>query len=197
MSTAWWRRVGAGVATGALLTLGACDAGPSAVEARGGSAERIERRPAAADDGAVYAERDGDARAERPRRRAEAAATYEGRPLWSSNRRYAAEENARRHFERNGRELGAKTYEDFLQKVHAFTAAPPRGAQTLTRPNGDVLIYDAKANLFAVVSKDGAPRTMFKPEDGAAYWERQKAREAEGGRAGRDRGVRSDGGDDA
>ena len=27
-------------------------------------------------------------------------------------------------------------------------------------------------------SKAGAPRTMFKPDDGAAYWEKQKDRES-------------------
>ena len=32
-------------------------------------------------------------------------------------------------------------------------------------------------NVFAVMSKAGAPRTMFKPDDGMAYWEQQKARE--------------------
>ena len=45
------------------------------------------------------------------------------------------------------------------------------------RANGDTLIYDPKANVFAVRSKAGAPRTMFKPDDGMAYWQEQKARE--------------------
>jgi pyocin large subunit-like protein len=43
------------------------------------------------------------------------------------------------------------------------------------RPNGDVLLYQASTNTFAVVSRDGAPRTLFKPRDGAAYWAEQKA----------------------
>ena len=47
------------------------------------------------------------------------------------------------------------------------------------RSNGDKLIYNSKTNVFAVVTKDGAPRTMFKPRDGAAYWDEQKAREAD------------------
>lgn len=183
MNTGRWKAFLMTVAGGALFVLAGCDAGPSAVDMRADrSSERIERRSAEADAGSVYVEREAAGRGgERPSRRAEAAAVYEGRPLWSSNRRYDAEENARRHFERNGEALGAKSYDDFLQKVHAFTGSPPRGAQTLTRANGDRLIYDPKANLFAVVTRDGAPRTMFKPEDGPAYWERQKAREAESG----------------
>ena len=49
------------------------------------------------------------------------------------------------------------------------------GPSALTRPNGDTLLYDPKGNVFAVATKAGAPRTMFKPDDGPAYWEEQKA----------------------
>jgi filamentous hemagglutinin len=43
-----------------------------------------------------------------------------------------------------------------------------------TRTNGDVLLYDATSNTFAVKNAQGVPRTMFKPTDGAAYFQRQK-----------------------
>ena len=33
---------------------------------------------------------------------------------------------------------------------------------------------------FLVADRDGVPRTMFKPDDGAAYWAEQKARAAQG-----------------
>jgi len=49
--------------------------------------------------------------------------------------------------------------------------------QKLQRSNGDALLYDAKTNTFAVVSKTGAPRTMFKPRDGATYWQQQVTRQ--------------------
>jgi pyocin large subunit-like protein len=81
-------------------------------------------------------------------------------------------------FDRNGHDFGADSLDAFVQKAHAFVEHPPKGAQTLTRRNGDLLIYDARSNTFAVASKDGAPRTMFHPDDGRAYWEEQKAREA-------------------
>ena len=55
---------------------------------------------------------------------------------------------------------------------------PPKGTLTMTRNNGDKLFYDPKGNVFAVASRAGAPRTMFKPDEGMAYWEEQKAREA-------------------
>jgi len=66
-----------------------------------------------------------------------------------------------------------------VTKVHAFVDSPPSDAQTIDRSNGDRLIYAPKSNTFAVVSREGAPRTMFKPRDGASYWTEQKQRESE------------------
>ena len=75
--------------------------------------------------------------------------------------------------------FGARDVDDFVAKAHAFVDRPPSDVQTLTRENGDRLLYDPSANVFAVVSREGAPRTMFKPRDGAAYWTEQKQRAAE------------------
>ena len=63
-----------------------------------------------------------------------------------------------------------------MAKAHAFVDSPPSGVQKVERANGDALLYDAKTNTFAVVTKAGAPRTMFKPRDGASYWQQQVAR---------------------
>lgn len=164
--------VKAALAATVLCGLAACDNGPSAVQPRD-RVEVAEREYYGAPDGKVDARREtGDARM------ADEAPLYKGKPLWSSSRRYGAEENARRHFERNGDAVGARDYDDFLAKVHGFVRKPPKSALTLTRANGDRLLYDPNSNLFAVVTRDGAPRTMFKPDDGMAYWERQVAREA-------------------
>jgi hypothetical protein len=78
-------------------------------------------------------------------------------------------------------DFGAADVNDFVAKAHAFTTSPPKDALTLKRKNGDTLLYDAKRNVFAVVTKDGAPRTMFKPQSGKAYWDEQVARQADGG----------------
>jgi pyocin large subunit-like protein len=146
------------------LALCACDNGPSAV-AQGSDS-------AAAPNAAT---RSADAR---PDHRRDAVKLVDGKPMWSASRRYSAEENARRAFERNGEAFDAASVDEFVSKAHAFVEHPPKGALTLTRANGDRLIYDPKDNVFAVVSKAGAPRTMFRPDDGMAYWEAQKAREA-------------------
>jgi len=102
----------------------------------------------------------------------------DGKPVWAANRKHTAEENAEYQFDKNGKDFGAATEGQYLAKVHMFVDSPPKGVQKIERSNGDALLYDAKTNTFAVVTKDGAPRTMFKPRDGAAYWSQQVSREA-------------------
>ncbi|MBW8881365.1 MAG: hypothetical protein JF615_08085 [Asticcacaulis sp.] len=120
---------------------------------------------------------------------ASAAAITETRygdwPLWSKNRKYSASENAHYHFQKHGPEFGVASYEAWVTKVHGFIHNPPAGTETVRRNNGDVLMYDARDNVFAVMTRDGAPRTMFRPDDGAAYWRKQKEIEANR-RVGRD-----------
>jgi len=38
------------------------------------------------------------------------------------------------------------------------------------RPNGEILKYDLKYNTFGAFTKDGVPKTMFKPRLGIEYW---------------------------
>jgi len=168
----------------AALLLAACDGGPSAVPVRqeGGAT------PAAASGASPV---DGFRRADDPR--AAPVPKIDGKPMWSANRRYTAEQNAQRGFERNGDDFAATSVKDYVAKAHAFVADPPKGAQKVTRKNGDTLIYDPAGNVFAVVTAEGAPRTMFKPDDGPAYWERVRKQEAEGGAR---RSRRSEGGND-
>ncbi|WP_161495052.1 hypothetical protein [Caulobacter sp. BP25] len=154
-----------------VLAVAACDSGASAVKAPKGG-----ERASAASEG-VPATSSADA-VSRGDPRDAPVKLIAGKPYWAANRTRTAEENAQRSFERNGEVFGAKSADDYVAKVHAFVSDPPKGAQTLKRANGDLLIYDPKDNVFAVVSREGAPRTMFKPDEGAAYWTEQKTREA-------------------
>lgn len=155
-----------------LAGLSACDSGASAVKApKAGDRASVDVASPAAEEGSSGGERRSDPR-DAP------VKLVAGKPYWAANRTRTAEENALRSFERNGETFGAKTADDYVAKVHAFVSDPPKGAQTLKRSNGDLLIYDPKDNVFAVVSREGAPRTMFKPDEGAAYWDEQKTREA-------------------
>ena len=108
----------------------------------------------------------------------------DGKPMWAANRKHTAEENAQYQFAKNGGDFGAANETDYVKKAHSFVERPPHDADTIERSNGDKLIYDPAGNVFAVVSRDGAPRTMFKPRDGASYWAQQKDREAKRGKTG-------------
>jgi pyocin large subunit-like protein len=149
----------------ALLAATGCGNGGSAVETRDRAAEGAEAvlAPAAA------AEASGP----------EAART---KPALTANRRETVDAKVTRLFERNGADFGAASAEDYLAKVQAFTTRPPAGVERVERPNGDVLLYQASTNTFAVVSRDGVAKTMFKPRDGLAYWTEQKAAAPEFGR---------------
>lgn len=104
------------------------------------------------------------------------SAAEQARPVLTANRRETVDAKVARLFERNGADFGARTPQDYLAKVQAFTSRPPAGTDRVERPNGDVLLYQASTNTFAVVSRDGVPKTMFKPREGATYWAEQKDR---------------------
>lgn len=149
-------------ASAALVGMAACGDGGSAVETRKRTAERTEAvlTAAAVAPGGVV----------------EAAAPEVAKPVLTANRRESVDQKIVRLFERNGADFGSRTATDYLAKVEAFTSDPPPGTERVERPNGDVLLYQASTNTFAVVSRQGVPKTMFKPRDGAAYWAEQKAR---------------------
>lgn len=150
-------------ALGAALLAAGCDNGPSAVETRDRSGEPVALAAAAE-----------AAPGEAPRRLERRAS----RPRWSSTSRYTAEQNAERAFQRNGAAFGAATVDEYVARAHAFIAEPPAGTRTLRRRNGDTLYYHEASNTFAVATAEGAPRTLFKPDQGAAYWAEQEQREA-------------------
>jgi pyocin large subunit-like protein len=156
---------------GLALGVAACDGGASAVKAPKAGDVASAAEPASDREVPTY----DSASTSRPDPRDAPVRKVAGKPMWAANRTRTAEENAQRGFERYGAEFAAADVDDYVRKTHAFVGHPPTGAQTLQRANGDTLIYDPKDNVFAVVTKAGAPRTMFKPDDGPAYWATQKA----------------------
>ena len=165
----------------ALVLTAACER-PSAVAKK-------DDPPAAASE----ARTDTEFRSASVERRDEPVRELDGKAIWSASRRGSAEENAQRAFDRNGETFGARNLDDYVRKAHAFIENPPEGVERLKRRNGDELLYDPKGNVFAVASKDGAPRAMFKPDAGGAYWQEQKDREARRQTARSDRDDRASG----
>lgn len=174
------------VAMASALAVSACDrqaAKPGREEVRAGGEARVGARAA----------RRGEREAAREGRGANDVGPMhaDGKPMWAGNRRRDPDQQAERQFERYGSDFGATTKAAYVDKVHAFVSSPPAGVQTAKRGNGDTLFYDPKTNTFAVVTRRGAPRTMFKPRDGKAYWTEQLASLDEYGRGRRNRGDRA------
>jgi hypothetical protein len=182
-----------GAAACATLSLSACDNGPSAVQTR----DRIETAAAPRYETAVSARGDEALGPEggRPRRGRGAQAPSDdalgGGLTWAANSRHTAQDNAQYQFGKRGGDFGLTDLKAYVSKADAFVAHPPQGVLKLERSNGDVLLYDPKSNVFAVADRSGAPRTMFKPSDGMAYWDAQKAREARGNDRAGDNGEKS------
>ncbi|HEY1425602.1 MAG TPA: hypothetical protein VGF50_02915 [Caulobacteraceae bacterium] len=158
-------------AAAAVLGLAGCDAGPPAVS---------KAPQAAAQAAAGSAQSGGQAGAQAAStdpRDAPVALATDGKPMWAANRKHTAQENADYQFNKNGKDFGVASEAQYVARTHAFVDAPPAGVKKMARSNGDALLYDAKSNTFAVVTRAGAPRTMFKPRDGARYWDQQVSRE--------------------
>ncbi|MDB5472602.1 MAG: hypothetical protein JWR84_4162 [Caulobacter sp.] len=167
-------------ALAAVFALAACDGGPASKPSR----DQADAGPAPAKaDTTGTASADSPDRTEAPKvdPRTQPPPMLDGKPMWAANRRLTAEEAAEKQFARNGKDFGAKTVEDYARKAQAFVSNPPKGAEVITRQRGKIM-YDARSNTFAAATKDGVPRTMFKPEEGAAYWEQAKSRPEGGGR---------------
>ena len=98
----------------------------------------------------------------------------DGGSLWSPGPEHDPQANAARHWQKHRGEFpGLHSESDYVNAAHAFVSHPPPGALTKRGGRGDTLIYDPNTNTFAVRAPDGAPRTMFHPNSGRAYWERQ------------------------
>ena len=172
------------LAAAGMLGLTACDRGGVESEASREQPATTAAAEAPSPDSAETSadEGGGERRAaadERPDPRKQPIPVHEdGSPVWAANRSRTAMEAAERQFDRNGKDFGASTVDAYVDKAHAFVGDPPKGTLRHTRSNGDKLFYDPKGNVFAVATSAGAPRTMFKPEDGMAYWEKQKQGQA-------------------
>ena len=170
-----------GVVVTAALALAACNKDPASQADRDHSGAPAKVAPYGT-----------QASADQPdARKAPVPKADDGKPIWSANKQHTAQENAEYAFKRNGEVFEAKDLDDFVAKAHAFVNHPPKGVQKISRDNGDVELYDAKTNVFAVATKDGAPRTMFKPDNGAAYWDKELAKAADGGKSGSNGGERT------
>jgi len=87
------------------------------------------------------------------------------RGIWTATKGRTSVENGFKHRkDHKGDSPNLKNAKQYVDAARKFTTSPPKGTLTKTRANGDKLFYDSKTNTFAVIDKNGTPRTMFKPD---------------------------------
>ncbi|HET6971303.1 MAG TPA: hypothetical protein VFH92_09270, partial [Phenylobacterium sp.] len=110
----------------AALALAACDNGPSAVAHKQAAGTQMasnaanDSYPSRGSSSSAYAQPRED-------HRKDPVKLVAGKPMWSASKRFSAEENAERAFQRNGKDFGAGSLDAFVEKAHAFVAHPPKG----------------------------------------------------------------------
>lgn len=77
------------------------------------------------------------------------------------------------HFAKHAGEWGAGniTQAGYLKRAQSLLGSEVGGdIAGAARANGDILRYNMRTNEFAVGAADGTIRTLFRPQDGMAYW---------------------------
>ena len=82
--------------------------------------------------------------------------------------------NLSSHWAKHGHEFPEYgSEEEYGKGALYFFEHPPPGTLRKTRGNGDRLYYYPRTNTFGVTTADGTPKTMFRPDRGMDYWNRQ------------------------
>ncbi|WP_208605113.1 S-type pyocin domain-containing protein, partial [Xenorhabdus eapokensis] len=94
--------------------------------------------------------------------------------IWTKGKVGSRIKNAINHWLKHGNEFpNLKNSDEYIDATHDFIKNPPKGTLSKENDKGDKLFYDPDSNTFAVQSKSGAPRTMFKPKAKMKYWSNQ------------------------
>lgn len=108
-----------------------------------------------------------------PRLRGTQSVSHDSALLWSHGRD-GADANAQEHWEKHGSEFPEDHSEqDYVREANGFVHYPPPGTLTKHDSRGDTLFYQPSTDIFAVMDREGEPRTFFKPNNGMEYWSRQ------------------------
>jgi hypothetical protein len=84
--------------------------------------------------------------------------------IWTSTKKHNSVKNSFKHWKDHGREFSIlQNSKQYVEATRNFVKNPPPGTLMKVRANGDILFYDPSLNTFAIINKDGIPRTMYKP----------------------------------
>ncbi len=83
--------------------------------------------------------------------------------IWSETKKRSSVTNAYKHWKDHGNEFPElNNAKEYVDRAHNFLRDP--SALSRTRPNGEILKYDSRSNTFGSYTKDGIPKTLFKPD---------------------------------
>lgn len=83
-------------------------------------------------------------------------------------------DNLIKHWKKHKKEFPEyKSAAEYGNAALRFFENPPEDTLFKKRSNGDNLYYHPPRNLFGVTTKDGIPKTFFKPNNGIKYWNKQ------------------------
>ena len=79
------------------------------------------------------------------------------------------------HFSRHGKQMDCTTAEEYNAKAVSFANTINKEKyESFVAKNGSTYKYDASTNRLAVISKFGIVVTYYKPDDGRAYYLKEK-----------------------
>jgi len=93
---------------------------------------------------------------------------------------FRTRERLNEHYRKHGREFGVKRAADYLRLAQLLRDRP-KGDDVLVFVRNDAVTckFDRVSGAFVAYNSDGTLRTFFRPNDGEAYFERQKSRASE------------------
>jgi filamentous hemagglutinin len=84
---------------------------------------------------------------------------------WTSTKKLTSNENIKKHFSDHSSDFpNLKTEKSYVDATKKFLNNPPTGTLTKIRANGEVVLYHPDTNTFAIATKNGTPKTMYKPD---------------------------------
>jgi hypothetical protein len=84
-----------------------------------------------------------------------------GKAIWSSTNKLSSVENALGHWNKHRADFPElNNAKEYVEATHKFVSNPPQGTLSLTRSNGEVVLYNPNSNTIAVRTADGTPKTM-------------------------------------
>jgi RHS repeat-associated protein len=84
--------------------------------------------------------------------------------FWTLGKYGNRAKNAKKHFIDHGADFpDVHNATQYVKKAEDFFNNPGRGTSVKFQPNGDIILWNKKSNIYGAYAPDGTPRTLYKP----------------------------------